>query len=97
VAVRDPLPALLREIVGNPFRPVPPPSADVLAWKDNTVPQLARGIDTEEAFDRLPILADALEEAGCTGPDLLSHLRGQGPHCRGCWAVDLLVKETERR
>ena len=41
--------------------------------------------------DRLAVLADALEEAGCDNADLLSHLRGPGPHVRGCWALDLLL------
>jgi hypothetical protein len=52
---------------------------------------LAPGIEEEQAFDRLPVLADALEEAGCTDADILSHLRGPGPHVRGCWVVDLLL------
>jgi hypothetical protein len=52
---------------------------------------LAQGIYEERAFDDLPVLADALEEAGCDQPDLLAHLRGPGPHVRGCWAVDLLL------
>jgi hypothetical protein len=46
------------------------------------------------AFDRLPVLADALEEAGCTNADILDHLRGPGPHARGCWAVDLLLGKS---
>jgi hypothetical protein len=44
-----------------------------------------------DAFDRLPILADALEEAGCDEPALLAHCRSDGPHVRGCWAVDLVL------
>ena len=40
---------------------------------------------------RLPILADALEDAGCGDVDILAHLRGPGPHVRGCWAVDPLL------
>ncbi len=51
---------------------------------------MAGAIYEERAFDRLPILADALEDAGCVQRDLLRHLRGPGPHVRGCWAVDLL-------
>ena len=47
--------------------------------------------DDQKAFDRLPILADALEEAGCDDPAILAHLRGDGPHCRGCWVVDLAL------
>jgi hypothetical protein len=82
---------VLRCIFGNPFRPSPPPPPTVLVWGDATVPKLAQGIYDERAFDRLPILADALEEAGCTNADILGHLRGPGPHYRGCWAVDLLL------
>jgi hypothetical protein len=75
---------LLRCIFGNPFRPV----AFSPAWRSETVVALASAIYAERAFDRLPILADALEEAGCDHPDVLSHCRGPGPHVRGCWVVD---------
>jgi hypothetical protein len=44
----------------------------------------------ERAFGGLPILADAVEEAGCTDADILGHLRGPGAHYRGCWALDSL-------
>ena len=76
--------ALLRCIFGNPFRPV----AFADAWRSETAVELATGIYEERAFDRLPILADALEEAGCDHADVLNHLRGPGPHARGCWVVD---------
>jgi hypothetical protein len=78
---------LLREIFGNPFRPmvVGP------AWRTPDVVPLAQSIYDERAFDRLPILGDALEEAGCTNTDILDHLRGPGPHVRGCWALDLVL------
>jgi hypothetical protein len=62
-----------------------------LTWNGGTVPRLAQAIYDEEAFDRLPVLADALEDAGCSEPAILSHLRGPGPHVRGCWVVDLLL------
>jgi hypothetical protein len=62
-----------------------------LCWHGGTIPKLAQAIYDERAFDRLPVLADALEEAGCTDADLLGHLRGPGPHVRGCWALDLLL------
>jgi hypothetical protein len=78
---------LARDIFGNPFRPV---TADP-AWLTSTVVALARGIDTDRAFDRLPILADALQDAGCDDHDVLSHCRGGGPHVRGCWVVDVLL------
>jgi hypothetical protein len=83
--------ALLRDIVGPlPFRPLTI-APHLLAWYDGTVPKLAQGIYDDRAFDRLPILADALEEAGCVDDALLSHLRGPGPHVRGCWALDLIL------
>jgi hypothetical protein len=84
---------LLRDVFGDPFRsPAPPPSAAWLAWNDGAVPALAKGIYEDRAFDRMPILADALEEAGCAADgDLLSHLRSPGPHVRGCWALDLVL------
>jgi len=59
-----------------------------------TVIALARGICDEFAFDRLPILADALQEAGCNNADMLAHCRGPGPHARGCWVVDLVLAKS---
>ncbi len=73
--------------LGNPFRPVTLEPA----WLTSTVRSLAEGIYAERAFDRMPILADALEEAGCDNADLLAHCRGDGPHVRGCWVVDLVL------
>jgi hypothetical protein len=83
---------LLRDIFGPaPFRPLPRLNAAWMAWEGGTVPKFAAAAYEERAFDRLPILADALEEAGCDAVELLSHLRGTGAHVRGCWAVDLLL------
>jgi hypothetical protein len=80
--------ALLREVFGPlPFRPVTSASA----WQTSTVTALAQAIYDDRAFDRLPILADALEDAGCTNQDILNHCRQPGEHVRGCWAVDLLL------
>jgi hypothetical protein len=62
-----------------------------LAWNDSVSVQLTRSVYERRDFDRLPILADALEDAGCVDADLLSHLRGPGPHVRGCWALDLIL------
>ena len=81
---------LLREIVGNPFCPAAVAPA-WLAWDGCTAPKLAQAVYDERAFERLPLLADALEDAGCTDAELLGHLRGPGPHVRGCWALDLLL------
>jgi hypothetical protein len=60
-------------------------------WLTRTVSSLAGCIHDEAAFDRLPLLADALEDAGCTDTAILEHCRGPGPHVRGCWVVDLLL------
>jgi len=82
--------AVLREIVGNPYRPV---QLDPfwLAWNDGCVPNLARAMLDDRRWADLPILADALEESGCDSHRLLDHLRGPGPHYPGCWALDLLL------
>jgi hypothetical protein len=80
--------ALLREIFGNPFRPV----AVDPAWLTSDVLALARGIYEEKAFDRMPILADALQDAGCANEDVLTHCRDVTQlHVRGCWVVDLVL------
>lgn len=119
---------LLRDIFGNPFRPVrvcltpqecyyanrcenerdcPIESLECwMAWNDGTVRRLAQSIYSERQFENLPILADALEEAGCCNQDILAHCRGDFlnaagervvganrhlPHVRGCWVIDLLL------
>jgi hypothetical protein len=84
----------IRDIFGNPFGPRPPSDATWLKWNDGTVVKLAQGIYDERAFDRLPILADALEEAGCTNADILAHCREPGEHVRGCWVLDLLLGKS---
>lgn len=79
----------LRDIFANPFSPVTIDSAWP-TWNDGTVRRIAESIYEERAFDRMPILADALEDAGCDNTDILSHCRYLGPHVRGCWVVDLV-------
>ncbi len=78
---------IMRDIFGNPFRPI----ALDPSWLSSTVLALAKGIYADRAFDRLPILADALQDAGCQNPEILAHCSGEGPHTRGCWVVDLLL------
>lgn len=92
------LAALLRCIVGNPWRSVEPQAwrwsiaiKPIMRWRDGLIPQLAQAIYDARDFEALPVLADALEEAGCDNADMLTHLRGPGPHARGCWVVDLLL------
>jgi hypothetical protein len=82
--------ALLRCGFGNPFRPVRL-SSSWLAWNDGAIRKMAQLIYDGRAFDRLPLLAYALEEAGCTDADILAHCREGGEHVRGCWVVDLLL------
>jgi hypothetical protein len=81
---------LLRDIFGNPFRA---PSIDLawLTWNDGCVAAMARSIYDQRRFAEMPILADALEEAGCTDPDMLAHARRRQAHVRGCWLLDCLL------
>jgi hypothetical protein len=79
--------ALLRDIFGNPFRLVIFDPA-WLTWHDGLLVSMARQMYDSRDFSDMPILADALEEAGCSNADILGHLRGPGPHVRGCWAID---------
>jgi hypothetical protein len=89
--------ALIRDIFGNPFRPAPVLDPAWLAWNGGTVRQLAAAAYEQRSLPDgtlddtcLAALADALEEAGCTDAGILGHLRGPGPHVRGCWALDLV-------
>jgi hypothetical protein len=88
---------LLRDIF-NPFRAPRVNLPSVLAWNEGAVPKLAEAAYSHRSVpggeldpERLSVLADALEDAGCADADLLDHLRGPGPHVRGCWPVDLLL------
>jgi hypothetical protein len=80
---------LMREVVGHPFRPVQV-DPSWLRWNGGTVAAIARGVYDERAFDRMPVLADALEDAGCADAAILSHCRSAG-HVRGCWLLDALL------
>ena len=82
--------SLIHDVMGNPFRPI---TLDPV-WRTSTVLTLADGIYADRAFDRLPILADALQDAGCENADVLEHCRGPGPHVRGCWVVDLVLGKS---
>jgi hypothetical protein len=78
---------LARDVFGNPFRPVDfaPP------WRTDTAVSLARHMYNSRDFAAMPILADALQDAGCEDAELLAHCRGPGPHVRGCWVVDMVL------
>src|SRR5262245_27635394 len=80
--------ALVRCLFENPFRPRPVFDA---ASPSSEIKALAEGIYAELAFDRMPLLADALEASGCTNGDLIAHCRSGREHARGCWVVDLVL------
>jgi hypothetical protein len=84
------LAALLRDIMGNPFHSV----AFDPSWLTPGVARLAQTIYDARAFDRMPDVADGLDEAGCTNQDILDHCRSGGEHARGCWVVDLLLGKS---
>ncbi|MGH7169524.1 MAG: hypothetical protein ACRELF_09700 [Gemmataceae bacterium] len=96
-AEKEPHSAIIRDVFGNPFRRITISPA-WLSWHDGVVSRLAKAAYDERflptgTFDnaRLLILSDALEEAGCTDEQILTHLRGGGEHYRGCWVIDLLL------
>jgi len=82
--------ALIRDLFGNPFRPVAIEPA-CLEWNEGCLVKMARTIYDERKYQDMTILADALEEAGCGTAELLNHCRQPGEHARGCWALDLLL------
>jgi hypothetical protein len=77
----------LRDIFGNPFRTV----AFRPEWRTDTAVALAEQMYESREFSAMPILADALQDAGCENTDVLAHCREAGPHVRGCWVVDLVL------
>src|SRR5262249_38205090 len=81
---------LLRDIFGNPFRPL----AFDPAWRTDTTVSLARRMYESREFSAMPILGDALQEAGCEIEDVLNHCRGAASHTRGCWVVDLVLNKA---
>ena len=79
--------AIIRDIVGNPFRSV----SFSPTWRTDTAVSLATQMYESRDFSAMPILADALQDAGCDNKDILDHCRGPGSHVRGCWVVDLVL------
>jgi len=78
---------LFDDIFGDAFRPV----TFEAMWRTDTVVSLAGQMYESRDFSAMPILANALQDAGCDNEDVLGHCRGPGPHVRGCWVVDLLL------
>jgi hypothetical protein len=83
--------AILREEFGNPFHELPKTNLSWYALNNSSIPKLAQVIYDYRHFTDMPILADALAEAGCDNADLLAHCRSEGAHVRGCWLLDLLL------
>ncbi|MBP3957104.1 hypothetical protein J8F10_17705 [Gemmata sp. G18] len=83
-------PAVARDVLGNPFRSV----AVDPSWLTTNVLTLAAQVYASRDFSAMPILADALQDAGCNSAEILDHCRAPGPHVRGCWVVDLLLGKT---
>jgi hypothetical protein len=81
---------LLHDLFGNVLRGAAVDPC-CLGWADGTVAKMAATIYGGRRFGDLVILADALEDAGCTDADLLDHCRQPGAHVRGCWVLDLLL------
>jgi hypothetical protein len=86
--------SVVRDLFGNPFRK-PEINPVWLQAADGTVKRLAQAIYEKGAFDRLPILADALEEGGCDDEELIGHCRSPSRHFLGCWATDALRGKTD--
>jgi hypothetical protein len=89
---------MLRDVVGNPCRRVVTKRTHYRlrqwrAWNEGTVVRLAQSMYDSRCFDEMPILHDALSDAGCDNLDILEHCRTDGGHIRGCWVVDLLLKK----
>lgn len=81
---------LAHDIFGNPFRPV----SFLPEWRTSTVVSLAKSLYESRDFGPMPLLADAIQDAGCEHADILDHCRGAGPHVRGCWVVDLVLGKS---
>ena len=98
IKVPDPWPErylqcrLLRDLC-LPFQATPVPASRWLAWHDRLIVSMAQKMYDSRDFSDMPVLADALEEAGCTNLDVLSHCRSKSDHVRGCWLIDLLLNK----
>ena len=82
--------ARLHDIFGNPFRPI----IFSPSWRTSTAIAIAAQMYESRNFGAMPILADALQDAGCDDEDVLSHCREPREHVRGCWVVDLLLGKS---
>lgn len=81
---------LFHDIFHNPFRP----AAFSPAWQTQAAVGIASQMYEARDFANMPVLADALQDAGCDSPEIFDHCRGAGPHVRGCWVVDLVLGKS---
>lgn len=81
---------VLLDLLGNPYRPIDFESI----WRTSHVIAIAKPMLDTGDFSAMPILADALQDAGCDESDVLNHCRGEGPHYRGCWVVDGILGKS---
>ncbi len=82
---------IIRDIFGNPFRPI----SFAPAWRTDTAVSLAKHMYESRDFSAMPVLADALQDAGCDNDDILTHCRDEKQiHVRGCWVVDLILEKA---
>lgn len=84
---------IIKEIVYHPFL-VPTLDKKCLLWNNGTVLKLSQNIYETRDYSAMPILGDALEDAGCENQEILDHLRGEEPHYRGCWVIDTLLGKS---
>jgi hypothetical protein len=91
---RQALVSLCHDVFGNPFDPAKG-DPSWLAWARGLVGTMAHDIYKERRFEEMPILADALEEAGCTDARVLTHARQRAGHVRGCWLLDMILPRSD--
>jgi hypothetical protein len=84
------VPVMIRDVIGNPFGSV----AFDPRWRLPDVVDLAMTIYGDRSFDRLPVLAAALEGAGCNDAAILTHCRTSGEHTKGCWVIDTILGKS---
>jgi hypothetical protein len=82
--------SLVRDVVANPFRP----ASFNPSWRTSTAVAIAQGMYESRDFGPMPLLADALQDAGCEASEIIDHCRGPGPHVRGCWVVDGVLDKS---
>jgi hypothetical protein len=84
---------LFHDVFGNPFRPTPSVDSAWLSQHNGRIRKLAKRMYDSRDFSDMPVLGELLEEVGCNVAAILNHCRERGPHVRGCWVLDLILKK----